>query len=65
MLTFEGEITASHTVPTVPCRTKSKKLKWGGNKAEVVPIRGLAKPERDCEQQENVFPITATLQNPK
>lgn len=57
MLTFEGEITASHTVPTVPCRTNSKKLKgWGGrNKAEVVPIRGLAEPERDCEQQENVI----------
>lgn len=60
MLTFEGERTASHTVPTVPCRMNSKKLGGGGDKVKEVPIRGLAKPERDCEQQENVFPVTVT-----
>lgn len=61
MLTFEGEIIASHTVPTVPCRMNSKKLgRGGGDKVKEVPIRRVAKPERDCEQQENVFPVTVT-----
>lgn len=48
-----------------PAEQSPRNSRGGKNKAEVIPIRGLAKPERNCEQQENVFPITATLQNSK
>lgn len=56
-------VTASHTDPTVSSRKNSKKFERKP-KAKAVPTYGLAKSERDCEQ-ENVFLVRVTSQNPK
>lgn len=56
-------VTASHIDPKISSRKNSKKFERKP-KAKAVPTYGLAKSERDCEQ-ENVFLVRVTSQNPK
>lgn len=63
MFTSYRVATASHTDPTVSSRKKSKKFERKP-KGKALPTYGLAKSERDCEQ-ENVFLVRVTSQNPK